>query len=85
MSAADPRQKRGFRLLVWLARVVVTGERVWPALWPALGTLGVFALLSLFGLWLVVPRPVHILLLATFAGILAWTCLLYTSDAADEL
>ena len=73
MSAADPRQKRGFRLLVWLARVVVTGERVWPALWPTLATLGVFALLSLFGLWLVVPRPVHLLLLAMIAGVLAWT------------
>ena len=73
MSASDPRQRRGFRLQVWLARAVVTSERIWPALWPTLATVGVFALLSLFGLWLIVPRPVHLVLLAMFAGVLAWT------------
>ena len=72
MSSGDPRQTRGFRLRVWLARLVVTAERFWPALWPALAVLGVFAALSLFGLWLVLPLPLHVALLAAFVVALGY-------------
>src|SRR5215204_2645061 len=59
MSTGDPRQSRNFKVRVWLARLVVTAERVWPALWPPLAILGIFAIVSLFGLWLVLPRVAH--------------------------
>ena len=72
MSSGDPRRTRGFRLRVWLARLVVTAERLWPALWPVLAVLGVFAALSLFGLWLVLPLPLHLALLAAFVSALGF-------------
>ena len=72
-GTGDPRGRRGFRLLVWLARLTVTGERIWPALWPSLATIGLFVVVSLFGLWLVISQPLHILLLAAFVALLAWT------------
>ena len=52
MTSGDPRHTRTFRLRLLLARLVVTFERLWPAIWPALAALGVFAAVSLFGLWL---------------------------------
>jgi uncharacterized protein (TIGR02302 family) len=72
MTSGDPRQTRGFRLRVAGARVVVTLERWWPALWPPLAVVGVFIVLSLFGLWLVVPLPIHLILLMGFAAALAY-------------
>ena len=73
MSSDDPRRTRGFRARVALARLVVTAERLWPALWPPLAVLGVFAVFSLFGLWLVLPPVVHVIALLGFAAALAWT------------
>ena len=52
MTSGDPRHTRNFRLRLLLARLVVTFERLWPAMWPALAVIGVFAAVSLFGLWL---------------------------------
>ncbi len=83
MSSGDPRQTRGFRLRVWAARAVVTLERWWPAVWPALAVIGAFAVLSLFGLWLVLPLPLHLLLLAAFAAVLGYA--LWQSRAAFAL
>jgi uncharacterized protein (TIGR02302 family) len=72
MSRLDPRQTRGFRLRVWGARAVVTLERWWPAVWPSLAVIGAFAVLSLFGLWFVLPLPLHLLVLAAFAAALGY-------------
>jgi uncharacterized protein (TIGR02302 family) len=70
MSTGDPRETRSFKVRVCLARLVVTAERLWPALWPPLAVLGIFAIVSLFGLWLVLPRAAHLVLLAGFAAAL---------------
>ena len=72
MTHTDPRERRGFRLLVWLARLTVSLERIWPALWPTLAVVGLYVVLSLFGLWLVVPRLLHVVLLAALAAALGW-------------
>lgn len=72
-SSSDPRQTRGFRLRLVLARFVVTGERFWPAFWPSLAVIGVFVALSLFGLWLQLPVLLHLLLLLLFAGAFGWS------------
>lgn len=73
MSGDDPRQTRSFRTRLLLARLVVSFERLWPALWPAVGVVGSFVVLSLFGLWLSLPVWLHVPLLAIFVGLLGWT------------
>ena len=70
MTSSDPRHTRSFRLRLLLARLVVSFERLWPALWPTLAVLGVFVALSLFGLWLNLPLALHVPLLAG----LRWRC-----------
>lgn len=72
-TSSDPRRTRGFRARLLLARLVVSGERLWPALWPALAVAGCFLALSLFGLWLDLPLVLHLLLLLGFAGLFGWT------------
>ena len=75
MSTGDPRQTHSFKIRVWLARLVVTVERVWPALWPPLAVVGIFAAVSLFGLWLILPPVLHLVLLTLFAaalGVALW-------------
>ncbi|WP_198372414.1 TIGR02302 family protein [Roseomonas rosulenta] len=57
----------------WLARLALWWEAAWPALWPPLGVVGLFAVVALSGLPLVLPPLLHLLLLAGFAGALAWT------------
>ncbi len=49
------------------ARRVMLMEQVWPRLWPALGIAILFIVVSTFGLWPVLPRTLHILVLALFA------------------
>ena len=73
MSDGDPRQTRSFRIRLLLARLVVSFERLWPALWPSLAVVGSFVVLSLFGLWLSLPLWLHVPLLAVFFGLLGWT------------
>ena len=88
MSTGDPRQSRSFKARVWLARLVVTAERVWPALWPPLAVVGVFVAMSLFGLWLALPATLHLVLLALFVAALGlalwrarWALVPATRDA----
>jgi uncharacterized protein (TIGR02302 family) len=69
-SGGDPRQAPGFRQRLLAARAFVWFERLWPAAWPAVAVLGVFAAASLFGLWYGLPRPLHALLLLLFAAAL---------------
>ena len=59
----DPALARRVRLsgaaLLW--------ERLWPALWPATAIAGVFVVVSLFGLWMLLPGWPHALILLGFA------------------
>jgi uncharacterized protein (TIGR02302 family) len=41
-------------------------ERLWPRLWLLLGVGGLFLLVSLLGVWPLLPEPVHLALLAAF-------------------
>jgi uncharacterized protein (TIGR02302 family) len=47
-----------------LARFVLVLERVMPALWPAIGIIGVYFAAALFGLFLIIPWILQSLLLA---------------------
>lgn len=56
----------------WLARFVLVVERVTPALWPAIGIMGLYFAAGLFGLFLIIPWIAQSLLLAlaiTAAGL----------------
>ena len=55
-----------------LARLALWWEAAWVALWPPLGVIGLFLVVALSGLTLALPWPLHLLLLAGFAGALAW-------------
>ncbi|HEX8374749.1 MAG TPA: DUF4175 family protein, partial [Geminicoccaceae bacterium] len=67
----DPREAAGFKRRVAASRAFASFERAWPALWPAVAVLGLFAAASLFGLWLAgLPWVLHLLLLALFAAAL---------------
>ncbi len=57
-----------------LARLVLAFERLWPALWPALGLAGAFLCLALLDLPRLLPPILHALLLA--AGALGLVALL---------
>ena len=48
-----------------IARFVLVVERVTPALWPAIGVLGAYFALALFGLFTIIPWIVQSLILAT--------------------
>ena len=41
------------------ARLVLILDRLWPALWLPAGVIGVFIVLSLFGLWPLLPFEIH--------------------------
>lgn len=55
---------------VAFARAAIAWERIWPALWPATGILGLYLAVALFGLLGAVPASFQALLLfAAIAGI----------------
>src|SRR3954462_5623179 len=54
-----------------LARAALLWERVWPAFWPALCVLGVFASVVLFDLLPGLPGIAHAAILALFAVVVA--------------
>ena len=58
------------RRRIWLARVALFWERLWPALWPGVFVAGVFVALSLFGIWRFTPGWLHVALLVAFAAAL---------------
>jgi uncharacterized protein (TIGR02302 family) len=63
---ADAKAGTGGRLKrrIRLARLVLAVERVMPALWPAIGVMGLYFSLAQFGLFTVIPWSVQSLLLA---------------------
>ena len=52
-----------------LARLVLSWERVWPAVWPATLLLGGFLVFSLVGLWSWLPGWLHLAGLLLFAAV----------------
>jgi uncharacterized protein (TIGR02302 family) len=58
-----------------LARAALAWERLWPAIWPPLGVLGVFVLVALLGVPLLLPYWARPILAAAFLagfGYAAW-------------
>jgi uncharacterized protein (TIGR02302 family) len=77
MPAAQwPGHRRLLALRLRLARAAIWWERLWPAAWPALCVLGIFALLALFDLLTLLPGWLHAAVLAAlalaFAGAVFW-------------
>jgi len=68
------RQLRQDRRLLWrmrLARAALLWERAWPAVWPALCVIAIFAVLALFDLLPALPGWLHAVVLAVLALALA--------------
>jgi len=57
---------------VALSRAALAWERLLPALLPALGVLGGFAIITIFGLWALLPGWLHALGLMAFAAAFVW-------------
>jgi uncharacterized protein (TIGR02302 family) len=67
---ANLAQRLSWRRL--LARLAILFEGLWPALWPPLGVIGLFACLALLGLPELLPSSAHIALLVLLvAGVAA--------------
>ncbi|MDH3770844.1 MAG: DUF4175 domain-containing protein, partial [Nitrospirota bacterium] len=73
MNRFDPRQSWAFRRRLGLARAAGAFEAFWPAIWPCAAVVGLFLIISLFGLWAWLPMWLHALGLVGFAGALLWT------------
>ncbi len=52
-----------------VARLSLWWERVWPALWPATGIIGLFAAAALFDLFAKIPASLHLILLLVAVGL----------------
>ncbi len=66
---ADPGQVlRRLAARRTLARLAILFERLWPALWPPLGVVGLFFCIALLNIPLLLPPLVHLVLLAAAAG-----------------
>ena len=55
--------------MIAAARGVVLWERVWPALWPGLGLIGLYAILALTGILEMLPAWLRVSLLFAFSGL----------------
>jgi uncharacterized protein (TIGR02302 family) len=55
-----------------LARLALFWERLWPALWPTIGVVGLFLIVALFDLLPLLPGFVHAAVLAAFAAALGY-------------
>jgi uncharacterized protein (TIGR02302 family) len=56
---------RRIERLVAFGRGAVAWERIWPALWPASGIVGLFLAAALFGVLAPLPWPLHALILSS--------------------
>ena len=55
---------------VWLSRLALFVENLWPRLWLTVGAGGLFVLFSLTGIWPLLSRTTHIATLAGFGALL---------------
>ena len=58
---------------LFLARLAILWEGLWPRLWPSVAVAGAFIALSLLDFWTYLPGWLHALGLAAFAGLLGFT------------
>ncbi|HEX6114768.1 MAG TPA: DUF4175 family protein, partial [Geminicoccaceae bacterium] len=72
-SNADPRGSWAFRHRVALAQLAGGFEAAWSAAWPSLMVIGTFLVVSLLGLWAMLPAWLHGLGLLAFLAGLVWT------------
>lgn len=70
-SAVDPVQarlaQRRFERKVRLSRMALVMERLWPRLWLLLALAGLFLLITVLGLWQLLPSLWHNIILVAFA------------------
>ncbi len=62
MSNKDHQQSEKMGILerkVIYSKLALFTERVWPALWPPIATVGIFILISLTGVWMHLPEWAH--------------------------
>ena len=67
-SGGDPRRRFAFKWRLVASRLAHAFEKLWPALWPPLAVVGLFFVISLFGLWRYLPALLHGLGLVAFAA-----------------
>lgn len=79
VERVDPLSSRSFGRKLGLARLAVSFERLYPALFPALLVLAGFLLVSLLDLWRLAPVWLHLAGLLAFALALGW-CLYRARD-----
>ena len=72
-GSADPRGSWTFRRRVALAQLAGGFEAAWSAAWPSLMVIGAFLVVSLLGLWAMLPAWLHGLGLLAFLAGLLWT------------
>lgn len=65
---AAARLMRLLRRRLWLARLALAWEALWPLLWPVVGVLGLFLAIALFDLLPHLPGWLHGAALVLFAG-----------------
>ncbi len=51
---------RRLRAKLQAARFALFWERLWLSCWPAVAVLGLFLVVSLFDLWILLPRWLHL-------------------------
>ena len=59
MSGKDTRERWRFRWRLTASRIAHGFEALWPALWPSLAVIGLFLVVSLFGMWRLMPGWLH--------------------------
>lgn len=64
---APPRVPRTFTRKIWLSKIALAFERLWPRLWLVIGLVALFVALSLAGIWAMLPVWVHQAGVALFA------------------
>ncbi|HEX5279623.1 MAG TPA: TIGR02302 family protein [Micropepsaceae bacterium] len=63
----EARRQRAERFIA-VARLILLWERVWPAMWPGLGIVGLGMVLALVGLFGAIPGSIHATILVALIG-----------------
>lgn len=65
-TRADPTLSRAFARKIRLSKLALVFERLWPRLWVFLSLAAIFAVLSLTGIWSLLPALLHKAVIAIF-------------------
>ncbi len=71
MEERETRRRRAERFVA-TARLILLWERIWPAMWPGMGIIGIGVIVALVGLFTILPGVVHALLLIVLFGSAAY-------------